>query len=294
MFRPPLPAFSLFAPPYREFIPLCDEESFPTTLRVLRGVALVWNLDAGHAPHALERAANRPGGVPLMVILPPASKVRRLEAGILAIVEEARPQSVLPHHPKPDPGEMAWLLADEPECLASEVLDFLVWRGMHFDKETRRVLLRTLELAPDISTLSALARGVYLSRRALGRRFQQRGLPVPSHWLQFSRILHAAVRLQSSERSVSDIALALGYPDGFTLSNQMERLVGVRPSFVRDRLGWEWLVEAWLQREWMEGGMRVELVGFPRAPLGGMMPEAMSSRSALPSLEQRESSEVAA
>jgi hypothetical protein len=33
------------------------------------------------------------------------------------------------------------------------------------------------------------------------------------------------------------------------MSNQMKRLIGHRPSEVRELLGWEWLVEAWLKQE---------------------------------------------
>jgi hypothetical protein len=29
----------------------------------------------------------------------------------------------------------------------------------------------------------------------------------------------------------------------------MKRLTGFRPTDVRQRLGWEWVVEAWLRRE---------------------------------------------
>jgi AraC-like DNA-binding protein len=94
-----------------------------------------------------------------------------------------------------------------------------------------------------------VSRSLYVSRRALGRRLALEGLPVPSHWLQMGRLLRVAVRLQNSEATVSSVAFEHGYPDGFSLSNQMERLMGHRPSEVRRRLGWEWLVESWLRRE---------------------------------------------
>jgi hypothetical protein len=45
------------------------------------------------------------------------------------------------------------------------------------------------------------------------------------------------------------VATSLGYPDGFSLSNQMQRLMGLRPSLMRDCFGWEWIVEAWLFQE---------------------------------------------
>ncbi len=33
------------------------------------------------------------------------------------------------------------------------------------------------------------------------------------------------------------------------MSNSMKRLTGYRPTFVREHLGWEWLVHAWLEAE---------------------------------------------
>lgn len=261
--RDALPAFSIFGPPYRHFLPLALEEDLPSSLEVIRGAALVWCLDRGHSAEHLDRAAGRPGGLPLMVILPPARRLRRFRPGIFEVVEEARPLHVLPFHPRPDPEEMTALLRSEPECLGGELLDFLTWRGVWLDQETRRIVRRTVELSEEVTTLSALSRGVYISRRALGRRFKRRGLPVPSHWLQLCRLLRLAVRLQNSDHSLFRAACELGYPDGFTASNQMERLTGVRPSTAKERLGWEWFVESWLRKEWEQGGLRVRPRGLP-------------------------------
>jgi hypothetical protein len=64
-----------------------------------------------------------------------------------------------------------------------------------------------------------------------------------------ARLLRVAVELQTTEATVASIAIHHGYPDGFSVSNQMERLIGHRPSEIRERLGWEWILEAWLKRE---------------------------------------------
>jgi hypothetical protein len=73
---------------------------------------------------------------------------------------------------------------------------------------------------------------------------------VPSHWLQFARLLYVATKLQADESTpVFRIATQFRYPDGFTMSNQMKRLVGCRPSDVRDCLGYEWFIEEWLKQE---------------------------------------------
>lgn len=80
-----------------------------------------------------------------------------------------------------------------------------------------------------------------------------------SHWLQFGRILRVAIRLQNSEDSVLAVGYELGYPDGFSLSNQMFRLTGYRPVEARQYLGWEWILEAWLRREADTGGLAPDL-----------------------------------
>jgi len=257
----PLPRFSLFAPPYCAYLPFDPQEGFPSKPEVIRGAALVWCMGEGHGPRSLAAAADRPGGVPLILLLPPAGQLRRLRPRILEAVEEARPHSILPHHPRPDPEETLHLLRSAPDAPASELIDYLRWRGVHLDRETRRIVTRIVELSTHVSSLTAVARGVYLSRRALGRRFRDRGLPVPSHWLQFARILRATIALQGSGASLFDVARSIGYPDGFTLSNQMDRLLGVRPSLIRERLGWEWVAEAWLLQERQSGGLAMALRG---------------------------------
>lgn len=258
----PAAAFQLLAPPYRELLALDEDEEFPDDPRVFGGAALVWSLERGHSERHLQRISGRPGGLPLMVLLPPAGTVAGVRTKVLAVLEEARPQAILPHHPRPDVRELRLLLRSRPDDLAGEVMEYLWWRGLRLEQETRRIIRRTVDLSRELSTLTALSRGVYMSRRAIGRRFRKEGIPVPSHWLQFCRLLRATIKLQNRGDSLARVAAALGYPDGFTLSSQMMRLVGVRPSAVRSRLGWEWFLEAWLYREWTQGGLEVELNGF--------------------------------
>lgn len=255
--------FMLLAPPYASLLPLDDNEEFPQTPSAYRGAALVWNLASGHQTQHLHRAVRRPCGLPLVVLIPSRPVLRRLRREVLDLIENARPHSVLPSQPFPAPEDLSLLLRMQPADLPTEVLDYLSWRGLILDPETRRIIRRTIELSSEVRTLSVLAKRVYLSRRALGRRFQERGLPVPSHWLQVSRQLRAVISLQTSSHPLTRIAHSLGYPDGFTLSNQMHRLVGIRPSVARIRLGWEWFLEEWLQQEWNRRGLRIHIRGLP-------------------------------
>ena len=150
--------------------------------------------------------------------------------------------------------------------------DYLQWRGINVDIEVRRLIRKTIDLSSELRSVTALARSLYLSRRALGRRFLTNGLPVPSHWLHFGRVLRASLSLQSSGMTLAEAASRFGYPDGFALSNQMQRLVGVRPSDARRYLGWDWLVEAWIHTEAASGGFSSHMWGtltkdFSLAPL---------------------------
>jgi AraC-like DNA-binding protein len=239
---------SLFAPPYDQLQPLEDPSEIDRQSRNRPGVALLWNLQCPQHPGSEEVVQRRPGGVSLIIMLPEANQLER-DKGILRIVEVCRPHSILPYHTQPNPTDLRSLLSRAPDDLAIEVSDYIAWRGVVIDPDTKRLVRRTIELSGELRSVTALSRSLYVSRRALGRRFLLRGLPVPSHWLHFGRILRASLRLQATEDTLFSIACDLGYPDGFALSNQMERLIGVRPTIARVCLGWEWILEAWMRQE---------------------------------------------
>jgi AraC-like DNA-binding protein len=250
---------------------------------------LLWRASNPLSGEAFEAARSRPPGVVLVVILPGQDAAPQA-ADFLRIIELCRPHSVLPHHVQPNPLDLQSLLRRPPEDFASEVMDYLAWRGIVLDQDTRHVVRRTLELSSDVRTVSALSRSLYLSRRALGRRFLERGIPVPSHWLHLGRVLRACIQLQNINANLFDVASDLSYADGFALSNQMSRLLGVRPSVAREYLGWEWILEAWLRREAETGGFSREYaslitldaprIAVPREPKGARV-AAGASRSDL-------------
>lgn len=243
--------------PYRTLTPVTDGLSQLTALRSTPGTALVWSVSGRIAGPDVEIVTNRPAGVPLLVVLPPADEIGSTPDAI-RVVECCRPHSVLPYHEQMRADEIAQALRQPPHDLAADVTDFLAWRGFEIDRQTRHLIRRIVELSAELRSVSSLSRSLYLSRRALGRRFVTLGLPVPSHWLHFSRLLRVAIRLQNTEDTLFSIGYELGYPDGFSLSNQMNRLLGVRPSDARRYLGWEWVLEAWLRREADSGGLGPE------------------------------------
>ena len=258
--RFPTPFF-LLAPPYRTLTPLDNPDRLHARGPSLRGCALVWFTGNDASSGQTDLAESRAAGLALIVVLPPTGG-RPAGGDVLDLLDLCRPQSILPYHPSPDPEELARLLARPPADFAGEVSDYLSWRGFTFDTDTRRLVRKTLELSGEVRTIGGLSRALYLSRRALGRRFMSNGLPVPSHWLQLGRLLRVVIQLQNTDDSLFAVAHAHGYSDGFALSNQMYRLTGTRPSTVRERLGWEWFIESWLETETAEGGLALP----PRVP----------------------------
>jgi AraC-like DNA-binding protein len=204
---------------------------------------------------------HRPGGVQLLAVLPRSGEISDPDE-LLRMVEVCRPHAVLPFHHDPDPIDLRSLLKEPPEDVPRAVVDYLAWRGLVLDPDTRQLIRRTLELSAEVSTVSGLARGVYMSRRALGRAFLREGLPVPSHWLHVGRVLRAVLELQWHGETLMRTAARHGYPDGFSLSNQMKRLTGVRPTDVKERIGWEWVLESWIRRELASGGFGEDQAGM--------------------------------
>lgn len=117
--------------------------------------------------------------------------------------------------------------------LAPALTEYVQQRGLHLDPDILHVVQRTIELGEGTCTVNEFARACFMSRSALNRTFRQHGLPVPSHWIQFSRLLRAVIRLQKEDRSVNSMAYELGYGEAFNLSQQMYRLTGLRPGAAR-------------------------------------------------------------
>lgn len=236
----------VFGPPYEEFRAEADWEN-PGAIPA--GSALVWWLRDGDSQRVeYDQLRARPPGLPLIVLLPGAHEIAKT-LPLLREVRSLEPRTVLPSAYLGSPARLREVLAAPPPSLAGAATRYLCRRGVIRTESIERAVQRIFELAPEVTSISKLARRMYTSRRTLGRHFAAAKIPVPSHWLQFARLLHIAVHLQNDSTAVFRVATRAGYPDGFTLSNQMKRMIGYRPSEVRERLGWEWIVESWLHRE---------------------------------------------
>jgi AraC-like DNA-binding protein len=254
MFHPDLPSpnLSLFLPPYDAFTGIGELSE-----RCERGAAIVWSVfDATSQWSEFEWLASRPARMPLIILLPPPAGIDRA----LPLLREAGslyPRGVLPNSGGDGPEAIRLLLGSAPRDLAGVVIMHLTREGVLRDQKIRGLARRVFELAPVLPSITQLARKLYTSRRTLGRHFEAEGLPVPSHWLQFARLLHVATVIQEKQQlPIFKAAVQVGYPDGFTMSNQMKRLIGCRPTDVRENLGLGWIIEEWVRREAEAGRLR--------------------------------------
>lgn len=233
-------------PPYRGLQPMSLSSRFDP---VQPGVAVVWFMIPRSDVYAeLEWVRERPRSVPFFIVLPEPEDVPPL-GSILRSVPELGPRGVLPSASTGTMTALRILLGAPPHSLAVSAVNLLHSMGWIPDIETRQRAERIFARAPHIRSIDELSGALCQSRRSLGRFFSGRDLPVPSHWLQFARLLHVSVQLQNTRTNINRVSARFGYPDGFTMSNSMKRLTGYRPSFVREHLGWEWIVAAWVRGE---------------------------------------------
>lgn len=244
---PPGDRLVLVVPPYDRF-----HSSSALALRDvigMRGTAFVWwLLDAAEQRQEFDFLRVRPASVPLVIVLPPPEEITKT-LPLLGQLRRLHPRAVLPVGNMDSPRRIRDLLNVPPSPFGETVVRYLTRRGTITDPAIERCVQRIFELAPEVRSITQLARRLYTSRRTLGRQFAAHDLPVPSHWLQFARMLHVSIHLQREPHAIFRIAMRMGYPDGFTFSNQMKRLIGLRPTEIREYVGWEWIVEAWLRRE---------------------------------------------
>ena len=84
-------------------------------------------------------------------------------------------------------------------------------------------------------SIEALARKAALSPRTLARRFRQEAGTTPHRWLIHQRLLSAQRRLETTKRSIDDVAEAVGFGTATTLRQHFQRAFGTTPTAYRRR-----------------------------------------------------------
>src|SRR5690606_10318750 len=158
---------AIFHPPYLELEPI-DTAWVPPTLP-LPGRCIVWWLVDGRAQdREFQWLHDRPAGLPLIVVLPPASDIGRAMP-LLNYVASLAPRAVLPNSRLVSPPRLQHILATPPQRLSVAAFEYLDRRQLLVDRVVRLEVRRILELVPEVRSVSRLASRLYSSRRTLGR-----------------------------------------------------------------------------------------------------------------------------
>jgi AraC-like DNA-binding protein len=137
----------------------------------------------------------------------------------------------------------------DPVDLGGDVQEWLAQRGPALSPDLSHLARCIFGGAADEPDVTRLIRDAGGSERTARARFHRRGLPPPSGWHQAARGLCAALRLQRDPAvPLLRAALEMGYSDHSSLAHQLRRVFGVGAAEVRGALGWEWLLDRWLER----------------------------------------------
>jgi AraC-like DNA-binding protein len=127
-----------------------------------------------------------------------------------------------------------------------------------------------LAAPPETLRVDRIARRVYASRRTLGRCFRTEGLPTPIDWVALARAVraHRAI-LRGGPLRIA--AAAGGYPDQFAMSNAIHRIIGIRPSKLRNVSQGE-VLDVWICRQRERGTLiGAPTTEHPSCPLCGVL-----------------------
>lgn len=108
---------------------------------------------------------------------------------------------------------------------------------------------RVLEYPIRYRTLQHMAHACGASRGALKARFRRRGLPSPSTYLRWFRIIAVADLLSDRSLTIATAARRLGFTSDGNLCRMMSTVTGMTPTEVRTVHGWNRLLVtfAWQQ-----------------------------------------------
>lgn len=135
----------------------------------------------------------------------------------------------------------------------------------------RPIVRHVLEHAATGPKVGDIARALGVHRRTLVHRMQGAALPPPGELAMWARLLLAAEMLQRGQRTVDDIAFAIGFPGANAFRNACRRHLGVAPSALREGRGFALALERFAARM---AAMRPSVV--VTEVTGGVVPASMS------------------
>lgn len=118
-----------------------------------------------------------------------------------------------------DGGQAQFIRHEAPRANDS-LAPLLEWMGANVEKEMH---------------VNALARRARMSSRTFARRFREQTGTTPLQWLLTARVRRAQELLETTRRSVDEIALRTGFESPVTFRERFRRIVGLSPRAYRLR-----------------------------------------------------------
>jgi len=141
----------------------------------------------------------------------------RLDYGAEVANSVARRLVIPPHR---DGGQAQYIPDSFHQDASGGLAALLQWAQAHLDKPL---------------SIEALARKAALSPRTLARRFRREAGTTPHRWLIYQRLLSAQRRLETTQKSIDDVAEAVGFGTATTLRQHFQRAFGTTPTAYRRR-----------------------------------------------------------
>lgn len=131
----------------------------------------------------------------------------------------ARRMVVAPHR---DGGQAQFIRSAVPACDAETLGPLLGWIVEHLDEQL---------------TVDDLARRAAMSPRTFARRFREETGTTPHSWVTMQRVLRAEELLETTNRSVDQVAADVGFVNAATLRHHFTRSRGISPQRYRRTFG---------------------------------------------------------
>lgn len=124
--------------------------------------------------------------------------------------------------PQRDGGQAQFIRSAVPDCDAETLGPLLTWITEHLDEPM---------------SVESLARQSAMSPRTFARRFREETGTTPHAWITSQRVLRAEELLESTERSIDQIAYDVGFANAATLRHHFTRVRGLSPQRYRQTFG---------------------------------------------------------
>jgi hypothetical protein len=254
----------LLTPPRYEADPVSDEQlaAALTPGGARAGVVVVWEVrsDEGVPNLPLHRRAmllGRPATVNLIVA---HSYVRRDRSGRGPPTMRERLRAFWPGLLVSGPlkghtAEIRMGLAHPPRDLAPRIVGLLLRRGLVMDACVQHlacgILARQLgePADPPVSLRYAMDEG------EMERAFEDAGVPEPDRWVRLGRGIRFVIASCGGAVDEQLAARHAGGREAESFRADLHALTGIEPVELVLRLGWRWVLEAWIQREVVRGGV---------------------------------------